>query len=404
MNSDNKSNILILTYWSFRDALIQTYTLPYVRLIRQNVPKAAKLYLVTLEQTWPPQREDYDSLLTSGIVWVPFRYHSFGWRAASSWISRIWLLAGLIRRHRISVIHPWCTPAGAIGYILSKITGRMLVLDSYEPHAEAMLENGSWKRGGIAFKILFWLEKRQSHHASIVISATEGMRQYAFRKYGAKFNRFYVKPACVDLSQFRLEDTMTRSELDLDGKIVCVYAGKFGGMYLDQEVFDFFAVAARYYGERFRVLLLTNQSRTDIDMWSEKAGVNPSIVISRFVPHREIPRYLSAADFAITPVKPVPSKRFCTPIKNGEYWAMGLPVVIPAEISDDSEIILRHHIGAVLHELSPTGYEVAIRTIDTLILDPTLRNRIRDIATRYRNYSVAEKIYHEVYGTRNIEI
>ena len=43
-------NILIITYWSYKDALIQTYTLPYVKVIRENLSDDQKIYLVTLEQ------------------------------------------------------------------------------------------------------------------------------------------------------------------------------------------------------------------------------------------------------------------------------------------------------------------------------------------------------------------
>ena len=43
-------NLLIITYWSYKDALIQAYTLPYVKLIRKNLEDHQKIYLVTLEQ------------------------------------------------------------------------------------------------------------------------------------------------------------------------------------------------------------------------------------------------------------------------------------------------------------------------------------------------------------------
>ena len=60
-----------------------------------------------------------------------------------------------------------------------------------------------------------------------------------------------------------------------------------------------------------------------------------SRIESLFVPYNQITDYYQIADFAINPVKPVPSKRYCTSIKDGEYWGMGLPVVITKNISDD---------------------------------------------------------------------
>ena len=43
-------NILIPTYWSYKDPLIQTYTLPYVRIISKYIGKEDKIYLQTLEK------------------------------------------------------------------------------------------------------------------------------------------------------------------------------------------------------------------------------------------------------------------------------------------------------------------------------------------------------------------
>ena len=43
-------NILVLTQWSFKDALIQTYTLPYVEILRETIPASRKIFVVTAEQ------------------------------------------------------------------------------------------------------------------------------------------------------------------------------------------------------------------------------------------------------------------------------------------------------------------------------------------------------------------
>ncbi|HNT51114.1 MAG TPA: hypothetical protein PKK67_11035, partial [Cyclobacteriaceae bacterium] len=94
------------------------------------------------------------------------------------------------------------------------------------------------------------------------------------------------------------------------------------------------------------------------------------------------------------------TKKYCTPIKDGEYWALGLPVVIPANISDDSDIILRHEAGAVLTTLSKVEYERAIAVLDNLLKQPEaqIRMRIRRLAETYRNFQIAEQVYKTVYS------
>ena len=126
-----------------------------------------------------------------------------------------------------------------------------------------------------------------------------------------------------------------------------------------------------------------------------------SLIHMEFVPHAEVSKYLALADFALTPVKPVPTKRYCTPIKDGEYWAMGLPVVIPSQISDDSEIIDKERIGAVLKDSSKLSYNQAIRSIDRLLQIPKdeLYAKIRQVAVKYRSYDIAEVVYGKLYGS-----
>jgi hypothetical protein len=110
---------------------------------------------------------------------------------------------------------------------------------------------------------------------------------------------------------------------------------------------------------------------------------------------------MGLADFAVTPVKPVPSKRYCTPVKDGEYWALGLPVIITRDISDDSGIIREHGIGSVLESLDRPGYEKAVKEVAALLDGASrkeLYQRIRQIALRYRSSDRAERIYQEIYG------
>ena len=247
-------NVVVLTYWSFKDALIQTYTLPYVRMIAENIPKGSKVYLYTLEKPHlkltPEDKENFSQgLANHGIKWVRLRYLPFGFMAILYWTLMILKLTLTIFLQRISVIHCWCTPAGAIGYILSVLTGRKLIIDSYEPHAETMVENGTWEPNSFAYKLLFKLEILQTRRASYLVAATTQMRAYAQEKYQVDILNYYVKPACVDLELFskkNLKNQELVKKLGLKDKIAAVYAGKFGGIYLEREVFDFLKIAHEY--------------------------------------------------------------------------------------------------------------------------------------------------------------
>jgi glycosyltransferase involved in cell wall biosynthesis len=307
-------------------------------------------------------------------------------------------------KNNVRYVHTFCTTAGMSAYLLSLLTGATLVMDCYEPHAEASVENNDWKKNSLRFRLLFWLEKLQSKRARYVLSNTAGMREYAKKKYGVDFTHFCVRPNCTDLTQFSEEHIKKPDLLEKYGftdKIVCVYAGKLGGIYLKKEVFDLFKVAHNYWEDKFRVLLLTPHMREEIEQMSAESGLDSRIITSLFAPHHLVPSLMGLADFGITPVKPVPTKRYCSPVKDGEYWALGLPVIIPQNIGDDAEIIATHGIGAVLPELSLQAYEEAIRQIDQLLQgDRTaLRAKIRRVAQTYRGFHIAEKAYAAIYST-----
>ncbi len=403
------NTILVLTYWSYRTGLIQAYTLPYLRIISRYLKPGSRIVLVTLEQagsalTPAELRAARAELALQQIEWISFPYHRFGIKAIG-WIALYLVrLFALCWKERFSAIHCFCTPAGALGVLLSYFTDIPLIIDSYEPHAEAMAENGTWSRSGIAFWLLFRLERLLSHRAVAVIATTPAMREYARTRYGVELNNCQVKPACVDLEHFRrdgLEIGALADKLGLAGKTVCVYAGKTGGTYLDREIFDFLKAARDHWGDRFRVLLLTSDTKETIDALCERSGFDKTVLVRLFVDHHEIQKYLALADFALTPIRPLPAKRYCAPIKDGEYCAMGLPVVITEGIADDSDIIEENRIGAVLRGFSASDYEKAILEIDSLLRRQSkaeLQEKIRGIAVRMRGLDQAVGVYRALYG------
>jgi len=403
MGKESEKRILVFTYWAFQDALIQSYTLPYLKIMAEN--QNLKIWLICLQ---PENRKISKSELNTiqktldpdRIRLMLLKYQPLG---ILGYINTGLLLSNLFYltvRLRITVIHAWGTPAGALAYLTAKGLSRKLIIDSYEPHAEATVENGTWKKSGAAFQFLFHMEKLQTHYAEKVIAVTEGMRQYAKVKYNKNFaDNFFVKPACVDFSLFdrKKRNLEYRESLGLKDKIVAVYAGKFGGIYLSTDFFKWVKVAEQYWGDRFRLILLTSHSEAEISEFSRKEGIGTQVIYQKFVPHHEVPTYMALADFALSIVKPVPSKKYCSPIKDGEYWAMGLPVIITKGISDDSDIVKQEGIGHVFENLNEKEYLNSLITIEQLFLESGLSERITKIAEKYRSFEIARNVYQHVY-------
>jgi glycosyltransferase involved in cell wall biosynthesis len=401
-------NILVFTQWSYKDALVQTYTLPYVDIIRKIISPERKILLLTAEQNPIALNEHETEAINAdwakkNMKLLPQLYRRFGFRKMIGLVGNLFKLYRIIKKEKIRTIHAVCTPAGGLAYILSVLTGARFVVDSYEPHAEAMVENGTWKKNGLAFKILFFFEKKQTEKAAALIGTTVGMKQYAADKFNVQVKNFFVKPACVNLVKFypREKDDRLLKKLGLENKIVCVYAGKLGGIYFKEEVFNFIRACYDQWNDDFRFLMLTNAPREEIDVECQRAGLPKNIVISQFIFHDEVPAYLSLGDFAINPVKPVPTKRYCTSIKDGEYWAMGLPVIISPNISDDSGIIESENIGIVMDFADQHQFSHALSRLEQLLKSKNdLTKRIRCTGERYRSYSIAENIYRIIYDKK----
>lgn len=385
---EKKRHILVLTYWPFKEVLIQSYTLPYLRRILNISESNTVITLVTLERT-----SAAPETISESIRHLPIQADLFNIKGAWKWFGIFRKLADYCRKSKVTNLHAWCMPGAVMAWRISKLTGLPFIIDSYEPHAEAMVENGTWKRCSFRFLLLFYLEKKVSQAADKLIAISPYMKEYAKVKYGID-RPMDIKPACTELDMFRPE---AKAKNDI---ITCVYAGKLGGIYFEDEVFCFVRVCAQHWGDKFRFLLLGNYTDEYIADQCRATGCPPSVIEHKFVPHSEIPSLIAKGTFGLTPVKPVPTKKCCSPIKDGEYWASGLPVVITKNISVDSDLIKENQCGAVLEDMSPESMKCALQTLDDLFAeDQYLRaERCRKLAEDNRNYSIAENIYRGIYS------
>jgi glycosyltransferase involved in cell wall biosynthesis len=402
-----KKNILVVTQWGFEEGLIQSYTLPYLEIIHKIAPSSA-IYLITHEKRSLHKDKERlqkirQDLKKNNISLLPEKYFRKGFAKYLATFTGLVRHSWLIMTKRVGYIHSFCTPAGSYAWLLSKLTGRKLIIDSYEPHSEYMKDSGTWPEDSFAYRLLRSMEKRQAVSATHIIATTSGMLDFTSKRFNITLKNGYVKPACVDLVKFDFHEDggmNIRKKLMLENKIIGLYAGKFGDFYLRDEIFDLLEAAFGYWHDSLHILLLSDLKQDELNEYCNRHRLDANRFTLVSAPHHLMPSYLSVADFAISPYKPAPSKKFCTPIKDGEYWAIGLPVIITKDISVDSDIIEQNNIGYVLKDLSKSEYQNAVRKIDELInSDRTkLREKIREIAVSNRSFSIAENIYEKIYG------
>jgi glycosyltransferase involved in cell wall biosynthesis len=189
-----------------------------------------------------------------------------------------------------------------------------------------------------------------------------------------------VLPCAVDTVHFAPDPAARerlRRELGLAGTVL-VYAGKSGGWYLTDAMLDFAAVAREVLGE-VSLLVLTTEPPEGFARAAAARGLALSV---RRAARDEMPAFLSAGDAGLSFVLSAPSKAACSPVKNGEYLACGLPIVTTPGIGDYSDLVSEERVGVVVGAMETEAYRRGAETLGELLADPRLRSRCRAVAKR----------------------
>lgn len=404
LRSCPRYNILAICHWGLNEGLVKAYVIPYLRMIASASPSSL-LFLASEEKhsrnyfNWP---KELPLSMVPRLVAVPFIYRKFGPVKIFFQLIKVFRLLSLIRKQRIGVIHTFCSPSGVEGFILKKLTSCKLVIDSYEPHSEYMREGGVWSGSGIAYKLLKFFELQQVLVADALVVASRYAPDFFMKVHRRPLGPHLLKPACVDTGVFTYDQEFRnsyRSKMGHQQKIVGIYVGKIGDFYLSDEIFEYIRCAIDFWGADFHFIFLSPGYEEIIEKSLFRLKIPIDYVTITSARHESVAKYLSAADFAFSGYKPGPSKRCCTPIKNGEYWSIGLPVVIPSDISVDSDIIERDGIGYVLRSLDHREYYNSFIILNSLLsCDGNVRRmKIHNVARRERGFHLAYSVYSSIY-------
>ncbi|QIL77258.1 glycosyltransferase [Hymenobacter sp. HDW8] len=264
-----------------------------------------------------------------------------------------------------------------------------------------MLESGVWKSYDPRYLFQRYWEKKQKQLALGLLPVAENYRQQLIRE-GVSGERIVTVPCSVDVATFKYDQAkrkQIREQLGFAATApVGVYVGKFGDIYYDAEAFDLFKAAADHFGPDFRLIILTPNIQSEVRAKLAKVKFTETQVFVTKAPHADVPGYLSAADFAFAPIKPAPCRLFCSPIKVGEYWAAGLPVLLTEGVGDDSAIIRQEGGGAVFNLDQPASVPAAIKQIAALLQSPDYRQHTVKLAERHRSLDLAKQAYAKFFA------
>ena len=380
--------ILFLGYWGLNDGLTTSTVFPHLQLLQAR-PDVTAVRLVTIERGSDAQ---------AALAFEPgFAAGKISFEPLCSKLSGNVILNKIedftrfpkeltrqIAEFKPDFMIARGAPAGALAYLVWQKTKLPFYVESFEPHADYMRESGVWRAYDPRYLFQRRWEKRQKQLALGLMPVAENYRQQLISE-GVPAGRIVTVPCSVNAQAFGFDvaaHDRVRRRLGFTAAdaIVGIYVGKFGGIYYDEEAFVIFRAAADHFGPVFRLIILTPDPEAEVRRKLAAVGLSREQVFVTKVPHAEVPAYLSAADFAFATIKPAPCRLFCSAIKIGEYWANGLPVLLPPGVGDDSAIVRAEGGGAVFDLARPGSLAEALAALVALLCQPGYRAHIHQLA------------------------
>ena len=415
---------LYICYFGLREPLVQTQVLPYLREI---VKMGVKVRLLTFEtepsKTWSSDELSRwkSMLVTDGIEWEFLTYHKRPSVPATFYdiVCGAFHAWRLNRKEHLDVIHARVHVPALMG-ALAKATswGRRpkLLFDIRGFFPEEYTDAGIWQENGLLFKAVKRVESWLLKMSDGFVVLTEKAREILFPESAETgFDRagrpVEVIPCCVDTARFGSVGPDARSEvrsaIGAGDRFVATYVGSFGGWYLTEETMRFFGALKRLKPDAF-ALILTQGDAEHVRARLRQEGYSESDMKVGRVDPSEMPRFLQAADIAVSFIKPCYSKLASSPTKIAEYLASGLPVVVNEGIGDSAEFVRADRVGVVIAEFSDSSYEKALVELEGVMKQDGVSGRCLDSARR--RYSLTEiggeryrRIYRRLSGEDDVQ-
>lgn len=412
---EKMSHTLYICYFGLREPLVQTQVLSYLREI--NKLENLKVSLLTFEpnfkESWTPEQIEIErkKLAAENIRWFCLPYHKRPSVPATVYdvFSGARFVQKLIKKEKINVLHGRVQISALMGAMARKMSGDKkikLIFDIRGFFPEEYTDAGIWKENGAIYRsvkrIESWLLRESDGFVVLTEKAREILfpesRETGFDKSGRPVE---VIPCCIDPKRFdfadKLERDTIRGEMNLVGRRVFVYVGSFGGWYLTDEMARFFAQAHRQNPNTFTMILTQSDAETVKQKLLSEGIAEKDFLIKKVSP-AEVPKYLKAADAAVSFIKACYSKQSSSPTKIAEYLASGLPIISNSGIGDLDALILGDKVGVVLKGFAEEDYAEALIEIDNFLADENLSEYCRAVAhQKFDLEQVGGKNYRRLY-------
>ena len=208
-----------------------------------------------------------------------------------------------------------------------KLLGKQFVYDQHDLSPEMYRALFRDKGSQFVHRTLLWLEKLSCRLADHIIATNGSYKAVEMERDGVPEERITIVRNGPDLKH--LKEVPIDPELKQPGKTTICYVGEMG----HHDGVDYLLRALRHLvhdldrSDFWCVLVGDGPAWPGMRSLAEELGLTDYVLFTGRVPHKEVARYLSAADICVAPEPLNAYNDRSTMIKMTEYLALGKPAV-----------------------------------------------------------------------------
>ena len=283
-------------------------------------------------------------------------------------IKSIYKLADSLHKEKqFKAVHCRSYIPSIIGLKLQKKYNLKFIFDMRGFWADERVDGKIWDLTKPHYKMVYSYfkkkEKQFLNKADAIVSLTHIGKKIMQDDWKVK-TPIYVIPCAVDTELFRPKDTKLKGQ-----NITLGYLGSIGTWYMLDEMLDFFKLLLKTYPQA-KFKFITNEAPATILNKAIARNINTDCFDISSAKRNEVPNELSKVDIGIFFIKPTFSKQSSSPVKQGEFMAMGIPVITNSGVGDTDEIIKKYKSGILLNAFNSNEYNLIVNElVDLLQID-----------------------------------
>lgn len=358
----NRFPILYITYDGLLDPLGSSQILPYIYGISRH---SGPIFILSFEKKNRFLNSGNQlklKLLTENITWYPLvfsRNIGFFGTIKKIWdLLRMYVYASYISiNHQIKIVHARSHVASWVALFLKRTLNVKFIFDCRGLWVDERIDKGSWDLNKVIHRLQYkFLKNRERSlfkNADHIIVLTEAVINEVFQLGASKKDNITVIPCCADFNHFKLpsiEQKINARKLLGWHKdaFVMGYLGSIGKMYMIDTFLKLFKILVSERKDIFALIITPDVEEANdfVDLLMPISLKDRIKILSGT--REEVPKLLAAINVLISFIKPSYARLACSPSKNAEALAMGIPLICNNGIGDVEKQINLLNAGYVV--------------------------------------------------------